>query len=241
MRILITGHRGFIGRHVFEHLSKQHDCVGIDLKDGVDLYDCPLPEVDAVIHLAGLAGVRKSFSDPESYWRNNVEVSKQLFNHYGHTTYIAYASSSSAKQWFNNPYATTKKVIETIAPPRSCGMRFHTVYGVDSRPDMMYDMLVTGRATYATNHVRDFTHVSDVVSAIECILDYKMVGIVDVGTGRPVSVVDLVSAAGQCLPIAHTTGEAEYTKADPKLLLSCGWKPTKNVLEQIRYDIVRKT
>lgn len=241
MKILITGHRGFIGRHVYDHFSHLHECVGIDLKDGADLYDCPLPDVDVVIHLAGLAGVRDSFSNPEAYWRNNVEVSRRVFDHYSHSAYIAYASSSSAKQWYNNPYATTKKVVETIAPPRSCGMRFHTVYGVDSRPDMMYDKLLTGRATYATHHLRDFTHVSDVVSAIECVVNYGMVGVLDVGTGTSVSVVDLVKASGQILPIADTVGEAAITKADPKLLLSCGWAPTKNVLEQIRYDIVRKT
>lgn len=241
MRILVTGHRGFIGRNVYEHFSTDHDVVGIDIKDGIDLYDCVLPDVDVVIHLAANAGVRQSIADPIPYWRNNVEVSKRLFEHYKQTAYIAYASSSSAKQWYNNPYATTKAVVEVLAPNNSCGMRFHTVYGVDSRPDMMYDKLINGRAKYATNHSRDFTHVSDVVSAIECVIQHRLTGVIDVGTGAPVSVLDLVEAAGQRLPIQSVTGEAVHTEANPTALLSCGWRPTKNVLEQIRYDIVRKT
>ena len=39
-----------------------------------------------------------------------------------------------------------------MAPPNSVGMRFQTVYGENSRPDMLYRMLEDKTAKYITNH-----------------------------------------------------------------------------------------
>lgn len=239
MKFLITGHEGFIGRHVFNHFSKHHDCVGLDIKSGNDILNCPLPECDVVIHLAGLAGVRQSVNEPDRYWQNNVIGSQRIFDHANMIgARVMYASSSSVKQWHNNPYATTKKIVEYIAPPKSLGMRFHTVYGKDSRPDMMYQMLLQNRATYITNHMRDFTHVDDVVSAIDLLYTNGVCGVVDVGEGNPVSVIHLSQSAGRALPLMTVTGEAQITCADPSLLKSLGWVPTKHVLEQIKNDLL---
>lgn len=245
MKILITGYRGFIGRNVYAHLQKQHDVIGIDIVDGPewDLLNCPLPQVDLVIHLAALPGVRASLAEPDRFWVNNVDVSQRIFDYYNRSdTRVIYASSSSAKEWFRNPYATTKKVMEQIAPPKSCGMRFHTVYGVDSRPDMMYRKLLTGNATYTTDHYRDFTHIIDVVSAIQCVIDNGIVGVIDVGTGRSVSVSVLVAAAGYVLPMIegkNAQHEASITCADPKELKSLGWKPTQDVIQHVRHDCIQ--
>ena len=39
MKILVTGHRGYIGSHLLTDLeSLEHDVVGIDLKEGDDVY-----------------------------------------------------------------------------------------------------------------------------------------------------------------------------------------------------------
>lgn len=239
MKFLITGHEGFIGRHVFEHFSKQHECVGLDIKSGQDIVTCDIPECDVIIHLAGRAGVRHSMDYPDVHWRDNVVGGRRLFEHAQRIgARVLYASSSSAKEWYNNPYATTKRVLEELAPPKSCGMRFHTVYAKDSRPDMMYDKLLRGRAAYVTNHMRDFTHVSDVVSAIDILYTNGVCGIVDIGTGSPTSVIELAQTAGRSLPIKHVDGEAFITCANTSLLTSLGWKPTKRVLEQMKNDIL---
>ena len=37
MKILVTGHRGFIGKKLFAALQKDsHEVYGVDLKDGID-------------------------------------------------------------------------------------------------------------------------------------------------------------------------------------------------------------
>ena len=85
MKILITGHKGFIGSALWERLYLSADRMhnknilyGIDIKDGDDILDAPLPEVDLVIHLAARAGVRESVKDPKTYWETNVEGSKRI-------------------------------------------------------------------------------------------------------------------------------------------------------------------
>ena len=41
MKILVTGHRGYIGSHLLTDLeSLEHDVVGIDLKEGDDVLHC---------------------------------------------------------------------------------------------------------------------------------------------------------------------------------------------------------
>ena len=45
-------------------------------------------------------------------------------------------------------------------------MRFTTVYGFDTRDNMMYGLLRDKKATYVTNHKRDWIHVQDVCRAI---------------------------------------------------------------------------
>lgn len=239
--IIVTGHKGFIGSHVYRHLmNKGYHCYGIDIKSGKDIRTCSLPSCDVIIHLAALAGVRKSRECPDDYWDINVEGSRRIFEHgkkWG--ARVLYASSSSAKQWHTSPYAATKKAMEAIAPEKSLGMRFHTVYGIDSRPDMMYRKLLDNTAEYYTDHTRDFTSVKDVVSAIDILLNNNLSGVVDIGTGQPTKVEDLVSAAGRDLPLKEVTGEQESSKADTWVMESLGWKPQHNVLDDMKKDIGR--
>jgi UDP-glucuronate 4-epimerase len=115
---------------------------------------------DAVLHLAGMAGVRPSFEDPARYARVNVEgtaVVQDVAIELGVPVFV-FASSSSV---YGNatplpaqedapavlpesPYAATKRAAELIvsaacrrAPSMRCGaLRFFTVYGPRQRPEM---------------------------------------------------------------------------------------------------------
>ena len=168
MKILVTGHKGFIGSHVYEHLTD----IGFD----VDGYDAPYDigdfrtnkKYDVVIHLAANAAIREALENPDAFWENNVEKSKPIFDYCRENDIrCLYASSASAYEWWMNPYAISKKVNEIQAPPNSVGMRFFNVYAEKvSRPDMLYRMLEDKTATYLTRHKRDWIHVDDVVFAI---------------------------------------------------------------------------
>jgi UDP-glucuronate 4-epimerase len=114
----------------------------------------------AVLHLAGLAGVRPSFGDPARYARVNVEgtaVIVELARQRG-VEQLLFASSSSV---YGNatplparedapavvpesPYAASKRSAELVAaaicrnaPAMRCSaLRFFTVYGPRQRPEM---------------------------------------------------------------------------------------------------------
>jgi len=60
MKILITGHRGFVGRY-FVQKYQDHDITGVDLKDGQDcrdLFRSSDQRFDMIIHLAAIVGGR---------------------------------------------------------------------------------------------------------------------------------------------------------------------------------------
>ena len=245
-RILITGSNGFIGSYVKTFLESDMAYEGfifdgLDLSLGQDLGDFTRPDIryDCVIHLAAFADIRNSLDDPDRFWENNVEKARGVFKYCEvNNIRLLYASSAGAKEWWLNPYATTKKVNEVMAPHNSVGMRFFNVYreGRMSRTDMLYRMLEDKTATYLTRHNRDWIHVDDVARAIARIIPSNLTGVVDIGTGTMHSVIELAEAFGQGdLPIKEDTpGEPDTLIADTEKIRSIGWYPTYDVIESAK-------
>ena len=92
MKILITGVHGFVGSNLVEALKGQHTIYGLDIispmKDGVqftfswDYLDKPneIPEVDAIIHLAGKAHDTKNQSAADVYFKVNTGLTEKIFD-----------------------------------------------------------------------------------------------------------------------------------------------------------------
>ena len=228
-KILLTGHRGFIGSRLYKRLL-HNDVVGIDLLDGQDLLTCDLPNIDfdLIIHLAGRSGVRESINNPGAYWHNNVEASRRLFERYPDTR-ILYASSSSAYEPDLNPYAASKYVLEELAEryPNTLGMRFHTVWSDTPRKGMFLDKLFNNELEYVTNHHRDFIHINDVCDAIQILINKPHVkGVLDIGSGHPIRVRDLAPNA----PIRlNTPNERTFTCANTEKMKSLCFKPKYSI------------
>ena len=238
MKILVTGHKGFIGSHVYEYFTDLgFDVDGYDRPD--DLGDFKTDKIyDVVIHLAANAAIREAVANPDLFWENNVEKSKPIFDYCrDNNVRCLYASSAAVYEWWINAYGISKKVNEVQAPPNSVGMRFFNVYAEKvSRTDMLYRMLEDKTATYLTRHKRDWIHVDDIVSAIATLIPSSYTGVLDVGTGDPVSVIDLATKMGMGhLPIKEDTpGERDITCADPSKLMELGWRPTINILDTVK-------
>jgi nucleoside-diphosphate-sugar epimerase len=234
LRVLLTGNRGFIGSHLQQSLeSKNIEVYGIDLKDNKDLIDCYLPpeeDFDAVIHLAGIGGVRESIENPTKYFRNNIETTRRLFAEYKNT-HIVMASSSTAYEPYLNPYAASKFLCEQIPHKKACFMRIHTTYSNTPRSGMFFDKLINGTLTYTTTHHRDFIHVNDVVSAIETLMTNKTKGVLDVGTGHSVKICNLVKGYPTKPGFPY---EREKTKANITKLKKLGWSPTIKVEDFVK-------
>ena len=193
MNILLTGSDGFIGSHLFHQLKEEHDVIGFDIKNGHDILNSELPkDIDLVIHLAGLSGVKDSLNRPTDYWKTNVIGTQRLFEHYENTR-IIYASSSTAHEPWKNPYAMSKYSMEQLFHTNSLGLRFTTAYGPGARKDMLIPQILKGRVNYINvNHSRDFIHVDDIVSAVEKVMHIDLRGVIDIGTGESHKLVDIV-------------------------------------------------
>ena len=92
MKILITGVHGFVGSNLVKELSKDNLIYGLDIisqiKEGVrftfswDFLDKPgeIPEIDAIIHLAGKAHDTKNQSAAEVYFKVNTGLTQKIFD-----------------------------------------------------------------------------------------------------------------------------------------------------------------
>jgi nucleoside-diphosphate-sugar epimerase len=230
MKILITGHQGFIGKNLKVHLENlNYTVLGIDLKSGQNILDCDLPDCDLVVHLAGASGVRESINDPMKYWVNNVEGTKRILSHYTKVRVLV-ASSSSQYEPHLNPYAASKHVIESIPHPNVCFMRLHTVYGPVPREGMFFDKLLKGTLEYVTDHERDFIHIDDVCEAITLLLNVDIKGPLDIGTGVSIKISDLRAD----LPLTHGLPyERKKTLAYTLPMKSLGFLPKRTIQKMI--------
>ena len=127
MKILVTGHRGFIGSHLYKEAQRRgHDVVGLDRKTGQSLLKCDLPnDVKKVYHLAANANAQSS--DISAIIEDNIASSARLFAHYGPKLVFA---SSAAVNYPYTPYAISKRTCEDLARIYGCAIvRLPNVYG----------------------------------------------------------------------------------------------------------------
>ncbi len=93
MKILITGVHGFVGSNLVASLAKDNEIYGVDIivpeKRGVvktyawdDLDAGIVPNVDAIIHLAGKAHDTKNQSAADVYFKVNTELTKKIYDYY---------------------------------------------------------------------------------------------------------------------------------------------------------------
>lgn len=108
MRILVTGSHGFVGTNLIEALSSEHEIIRWNVR-----IDQPLPDVDAVIHLAGLAHDTKHTTDAEEYFKVNTHLTQQIYDRFLESSAKKFIFFSSIKaQDGDTPYALSKKKAE---------------------------------------------------------------------------------------------------------------------------------
>jgi nucleoside-diphosphate-sugar epimerase len=224
MNALVTGAAGFIGSHVCAALLDSGSTViGIDcftdyyarhlkeanlatVKDrpGFTFVEGTVQDIDLapllqgvthVFHLAGQAGVRKSWGgDFDVYIRDNIQATQRLLETLARTPIQKFVYSSSSSVYGDDvplpmreetylrplsPYGVTKLAGEHLGnlylanhgvPVVS--LRYFTVYGPRQRPDMAFHRFLTavrdGKSitVYGDGEqTRDFTFVSDIVAA----------------------------------------------------------------------------
>lgn len=161
-------------------------------------------EIEKIVHLAAMAGVRYSLEKPELYYEVNVLGTQNMLDLavkykiqnfvyassssvYGNNTKLPFAETDNVDTQIS-PYAASKKANELQAHVYShiyklptTGLRFFTVYGPWGRPDMALflftDAIVKGKTIDVFNNgnmTRNFTYVDDIVSGIITVLDANL-------------------------------------------------------------------
>lgn len=131
MKILITGHKGFVGKY-FMRKYAGHDITGIDLKDGNDCRDFfkeSNEQFDMVIHLAAIVGGRMTIEGNPLSVATDLSIDAEMFNWAMRTRpgRIVYFSSSAA-------YPTK---FQTGPNPSRLSEQMLDLYAV-SNPDLTY-------------------------------------------------------------------------------------------------------
>ncbi len=229
---------------------------------------------DAVAHLAAQAGVRYSIENPFAYAQSNYVGTQHVFElaKRAGTMHIVYASSSSV-YGRNTPvpfredaradepvsvYAATKRGSELLGYAYAdlfgmdiTALRFFTVYGPWSRPDMaplkFTHAIVRGEPIDLYNKgdmERDFTYIDDIVDGFVRALERRQKGfqIFNLGAGSPVhlrSFVQTLEGALGRTALLHElpmqAGDVPRTFADiTKARELLGFAPRVQVADGVR-------
>ena len=230
-------------------------------------------KIDIVIHFAAQAGVRYSLVNPKSYFESNVDGFLNIIDisQQNRVKKFIFASSSSVygdKQNFplnekeeinpKNIYSASKKLNEDIARDLSrtskmgiIGLRFFTIYGTWSRPDMFIFKFLNAtfnkKIFYLNNfgkHVRDFTHISDVLIIINKLIKknfYNKFDILNVCSNKPINLSELIMKINKLtqintkiIKIERNQIEVLKTHGDNKKIRNyLKLKKFKNILDEI--------
>lgn len=178
--------------------------------------------IDTIIHLAALAGVRKSIAAPLNYIDTDIggtvglldagrkhDIKKFIFAS-SSSVYGSGATPFSEKDPLRaqiSPYAAAKYSAELFCRtyqqlygfPVVC-LRFFTVYGPRQRPDMAVNIFTRaideGReiSIYGDGtSFRDYTYIDDIIDGIVASIDLQCdFETINLGSSRPVSLLTLV-------------------------------------------------
>ena len=109
MKILITGVHGFVGSNLVKSLSDEDTIYGLDiispLKEGVKFTfkwedldkDNMVPQVDAIIHLAGKAHDTKNQAAADVYFKVNTGLTQKIYDYFLKSSAKKFVFFSTAK------------------------------------------------------------------------------------------------------------------------------------------------
>jgi UDP-glucuronate 4-epimerase len=245
MKILLTGHSGFIGTVLYKRLTELNFKVyGYDLKGGNDIrnrmkleYLFETERFEKVIHCAALTGVRRGESYPEEYISTNIIGTKNLIElaeKYKVRHFINFSSSSVYGQDTKN--ALTEDV---ACKPQS-------IYGMTK---LMAELLVR-RSSILTTTIRPFTVYGDngrpdqvIVKWINCAKEGKPVPFYGDGKSSRgyTHVEDLVDGVMKCMDRNFNNKHETYNLGgDTSVTLNSLFEIFKRVKKDIQAEMIER-
>lgn len=220
MKILVTGHKGFIGSHVLKSLSEHKT---LTYEWGEKFPD--LKGVDWVIHIGAISSTTEK--NIEKIMSQNYDFSCELLDKCINLNINFQYSSSASIYGLNEkftedspvdprtPYAWSKYMFERYAATKYelskekdisiQGFRYFNVYGdgeehkgsqASPYTQFLRQANETGEIKVfvdSQNYLRDFVHVSKVVEIHKKFLNIKSTGLYNIGTGSARSFMEIAA------------------------------------------------
>lgn len=220
-KILITGLYGFVGKHLYNSISKS-DFEVINYGKDIDLrlIDSFLnfPKVDFIVHLAAKSFVPEAFENPQIIYSNNINITLNVLEKarrdeasviflstyvYGEPNYLPIDEMHvTAPQ---NPYTQSKLICESLCEAyyrdfavSSTIFRPFNIYGPGQNLSFLIPSLFSQSTSSSiklkdSRPKRDFIYVQDVVDAIILSITSFSTGvnIFNLGSGSSVSIGEL--------------------------------------------------
>lgn len=217
MKILVTGHKGFIGKRMYESLLEQnHEVDGCEYGD---VYPT-INKYQWIVHVGAISSTVER--DVDKVMTQNYDFTTTMYRearHFG----VNFQFSSSASVYGQistfsenapvdprTPYAWSKYMVERyitkLAPINSVAQcfRYFNVYGPEGEehkcdqasPFFKFKLQaeLTGSVKVfegSTKYLRDFVQVDDVVQIQQKFLDIPANGVYNIGSGKAISFMDV--------------------------------------------------
>ena len=243
MKILLTGHDGFIGSHLKRRLNEDYTLVLVERDSDRDWVESAVTDCDIIVHQGAISDTMNY--DVTDMMTQNFEFSKFLFDR-ACDKKVIYASSAAC-YGPKSIYAWSKYCAEQYGMSRVknfIALRYFNVYG----PGEEHKGLMASVALQAMNNKsmelfpkfpkRDFVFIGDIVGAnIHALNNNIESGVYDVGTSRSrsfESVCDILNIPYTYKDESSIPEHYQYiTRADPNKWLP-DWKPEYQIEDGLK-------
>jgi len=279
MRVLVTGGAGFVGTNLIKRLLDDgHNVISIDNystgkkenhQEGCRYWNFDLSdkrndvlerdEYDIIYHIAALARIQPSLTDPyKSIYNNFVSTLHILERSRLNNIPVVYAGSSTFHHGlYSSPYAWSKysgeelcKLYSSVYDLNTSICRFYNVYGSYQLEEGDYSTVLgifekqyrEGKSLTITadgKQRRDFTHIDDIVDGLIKCSEHKFKAeFFELGSGVNFSINEVADMFGKDYPreyLSAREGEYDRTLCDYSAAkLKLGWSPSKSLKDYIK-------
>lgn len=220
MKVLLTGHNGFIGSQILKMLTRNRIPYGT-LSRGELI---PRTHFDIILHFAAQSSVRHSIEHPYQVFKDNNDLTIQLLEKAREEDSIFVYPTTATEDVPSNPYSLSKKqgtewirLYTDLYSLKAYVLKLFNVYGENSRkgaPYLFCNAALKGERAIVYGdgkQINDYVYVDDVVTFLQQILGGELnPGYYEVGTGIPTTVNSLIMLIEQLSGRSISVEKREY-------------------------------